>query len=63
MALNGDTLKGLIKSAVDSIDVENGEITNDDVLQAFADAIVQHITTDGKVIIGSGSSAGTYDIT
>ena len=63
MALNGNTLKGLIKAAVDSIDVENGEITNDDVLQAFADAIVQHITTDGKVIIAGGSLAGTYDIT
>lgn len=62
MALSASTLKSLIKANVDSIDVENGEITNDAVIQAIADAIVTHITTSGQVIVASGSSAGTYPI-
>lgn len=63
MALNGTTLKAAIKSAVDGIDVNNGEITNDAVLQAIADAIVDHIKSNGQVIVSSGSSAGVYSIT
>lgn len=63
MALNATTLKNLIKSSVDSIDVDNGEITNDQVIEALANAIVTHITSSGQVIIGGGSSSGVYSIT
>ncbi len=63
MALNATTLKNLIKSSVDSIDVDNGEITNDQVIEALANAIVTHITSSGQVIIAGGSSSGVYSIT
>lgn len=63
MALDATRLKNAIKSAIDSIDVTSGEITNDDVLLALAQAIITEITSNGQVIIGSGSSAGTYSIT
>jgi hypothetical protein len=63
MALNAGTLATLIKAGVDAIDIENGEVPNDDVLMAVAQAIVDHLTTDGEVIVTSGSSAGTYGIT
>lgn len=62
MALNASTLADLIKVGVDAIDVENGEVPNDQVLAAVAQAIVDHITSDAEVIIGSGSSAGTYGV-
>lgn len=63
MALDATRLKNAIKSAIDSIDVTAGEITNDEVLLALAQAIITEITSNGQVIISSGSSAGTYSIT
>ena len=63
MALDATRLKNAFKSAIDNIDVTAGEITNDDVLLALAQAIITEITSNGQVIIGSGSSAGTYSIT
>lgn len=63
MALSASALKALIKSKVDAVDVDNGEKANDEVLQAIADAIVEHITSDAAVIVTSGSSAGSYKVT
>lgn len=63
MALNASTLKSAMKSAVDAIDVDNGAITNDAVLDAIATAIIDHITSNGQVIVSGGSSAGIYSIT
>lgn len=63
MALSASALKALIKSKVDAVDVDNGEKANDEVLQAIADAIVEHITSDATVIVTSGSSAGSYRVT
>lgn len=62
MPLNSSSLKSLMKSKVDSIDIENGEIDNDQVLQALADAIVEHITSNGQVVVSGGSSSGVYGI-
>lgn len=62
MALNANTLKGLIKSKVDAINDDNGGISNDAVLQALADAIVEHIKASADVIVTGGSSAGTYKV-
>lgn len=62
MALNASTLKSLMKSSIDSINVENGEVTNDQVLQALADAIINHITSDAQVLVTGGSSSGTYKV-
>lgn len=62
MALSASTLKDLMKSAIDGIDIENGEVSNDAALDALAQAIVDHITSDAQVVISSGSSAGTYQI-
>lgn len=65
MALNAATLAGLIQTKVDAIadSYRNGEKDNNDALEAIAEAIIEHITSDGQVIIASGSSAGTYGIT
>jgi len=63
MALNATALKNAIKSAIDSIDAENGEISNDALLEATASAIIDHIKNNGQVIIAGGSSSGTYSIT
>lgn len=64
MALNANTLKSEIKSAVDAVadSYKNGEKSNDDILQAWCEAIITHITTNAEVIITSGSSAGTYQV-
>lgn len=63
MALSASTLANLIKQQVDAIDFESGEITNDQVTQAVAQAIVEHITSDAEVVISGGSSSGTYQVT
>ena len=58
MALNATTLKGLMKSKVDAITRDAGSITNDDALQALADAIIEHITSDAEVVVVGGGSYG-----
>lgn len=63
MALDATRLKNSVKSAVDAITVDNGAITNDQVIEAITQAIIDEITSNGEVIISSGSSAGTYQIT
>lgn len=62
MAMSATALASAIKSAVDAIDVNNGEITNDDVIQALASAIVDHIQSNAKAVVASGSSAGQWPI-
>lgn len=62
MALNASALKALMKAKVDSVNFENGEIDNDAVLQALAEAIVDHITSSGQVAVTGGSSSGVYPI-
>lgn len=63
MALSIPTLSGLIKSNIESL---YGAADDDTKLQQFCDAlataIVTHIQTDAQVIIGGGSSAGTYGV-
>lgn len=58
MALNATTLKTLMKSKVDAITRDAGSITNDDALQALADAIIEHITSDAEVVVVGGGSYG-----
>ncbi len=62
MALDATTLKTLMKSKVDAITKDAGSITNDDALQALADAIIEHITSNAQVIVSGGSSAGSYTV-
>lgn len=65
MALNSNTLKTAIIENLES----NGFVRNtvsqewlDGLSKSIADAVVEHITSQGQVIIPSGSSAGTYPI-
>jgi hypothetical protein len=62
MAMNASSLAAAIKSAVDAIDVDNGEITNNAAIDAIAQAIVNHIKDNAKANVGSGSSAGQWPI-
>lgn len=62
MALSASGLASAIKSAVNAIDVSSGEITNDDVIDALATAIVDHIKANGKAAVASGSSSGQWPI-
>lgn len=62
MALSSSTLASLIKSKVDTIDFENGEIDNYFVIQKLAEAIVEHIQAEAKANVTSGSSAGQWSI-
>ena len=62
MALSASGLASAIKSAVNAIDVTNGEITNDSVIDALAQAIVDHIKDNAKANVASGSSAGQWPI-
>lgn len=62
MALSASGLASAIKSAVNAIDVDNGEITNDSVIDALAQAIVDHIKANGKANVTGGSSSGQWPI-
>lgn len=62
MALSASTLASLIKSKVDTIDFESGEIDNNFVIQKLAEAIVEHIQAEAKANVTSGSSAGQWSI-
>lgn len=72
MALNGDTLKGLIKTKIEALNNfpvagQSPVFIDDRVLGAIAEAIVEHITTDaqlaGTAAVASGSSAGSWPVT
>ena len=62
MAMNASSLAAAIKSAVDSINIVNGEISNQAVIQALATAIVDHIKNNAKAKVTSGSSSGLWSI-
>lgn len=62
MPMSASGLAAAIKSAVDAIDVDNGEISNNQVINALAQAIVDHIKDNAKANVGSGSSAGQWPI-
>ena len=62
MALSASGLASAIKSAVNAIDVDSGEITNDSVIDALAQAIVDHIKANGKANVTGGSSSGQWPI-
>lgn len=61
MALDKASLVVALK-AISNIDVNSGEIDNDAVMQAFADAIDTFVKS-GDVIVSGGSSSGTYKVT
>ena len=62
MPMSASSLAAAIKSAVNAIDVDNGEITNDSVIDALASAIVNHIKDNAKAVVSSGNSAGQWPI-
>lgn len=62
MALSSSQLATAIKNALEGIDVSSGEIDATEVSEALAQAIVDHITSNAQVVVGSGSSAGTYPV-
>lgn len=61
MALNVTALAQAIKGIRD-IDHSSGEITNDELAERLAQAIVDQIKL-GDVIITGGSSSGSYKVT
>ncbi|QDP59461.1 MAG: hypothetical protein GOVbin4162_35 [Prokaryotic dsDNA virus sp.] len=62
MSLDASRLANAIKTAVDSIDVSSGEIDNTEAIEALANAIIEEITSNAEVVVSSGSSAGTYQV-
>lgn len=63
MPLDASRLASAIKSSIDSIDIESGEVSNEDITQAIAAAIITEITSNATVVIAGGSSAGSYPVT
>ncbi len=63
VAVSASAMKSAMKSAIDSIDVDSGEISNDDVLNAICTAIANEVNNHthdvGYIGAGSGSSAQT----
>lgn len=62
MAMSASSLAAAIKSAVNAIDYDSGEITNDSVIDALATAIVNHIKDNAKANVTGGSSSGQWPI-
>lgn len=62
MAMSASGLAAAIKAAVDAIDVSNGSVDNNDVIDALAQAIVSHLQANAKASVASGSSAGQWPI-
>lgn len=62
MALDATLLAQEIKTLADAIIANEGPKSNDEILLAFATAIVSHIQTNAEVIIAGGSSAGIYNV-
>ena len=61
MALDKTSLVASPK-AIRDIDVDGGDLDNDQVMQAFADARDTFVKS-GDVTIAGGSSSGTYGVT
>ena len=62
MAMSASGLAAAIKAAVDAIDVSNGSVDNNDVIDALAQAIVSHLQANAKANVTGGSSAGQWPI-
>lgn len=62
MALNATLLASELKALADAVIANQGPKQNDEILQAFATAIVSHIQTNAEVTIAGGSSAGVYSV-
>lgn len=60
MALDKATLVQAIKD-LRNIDINSGEIENDELANALADAIDTYVKS-GSVNVTGGSSAGTYPV-
>ena len=61
MALDTAALLQAIKD-IRNIDIDSGEIENDQIAQRLVDAI-ENFVKSGDVIISGGSSSGTYKVT
>jgi glycerol kinase len=61
MALDKSGLVVALK-AIRNIDISGGDLENDEVMQAFADAIDIFVKS-GDVVVSGGSSAGSYKVT
>lgn len=61
MALDKAGLVSALK-AIRNIDISGGDLENDEVMQAFADAIDIFVKS-GDVVVAGGSSAGSYKVT
>ena len=69
MALNATTLKTLMKTKIEALTNfpttgTNPVVADDRILQALAEAIIEHITTSGQVAVtgvqtGAGAASGT----
>ncbi|AFT97425.1 MULTISPECIES: hypothetical protein [Gammaproteobacteria] len=59
MALSDSTLKGMIKSNLEGFGfVANQHGRMDELAEAIAKAVVEHITSSGEVIVKGGGSYG-----
>lgn len=65
MALNAAALAGEMKIKMDAVadSYKDGAKDNSTILNALAEAIVEHITANAEVIVSGGSSAGAYPVT
>lgn len=62
MAMNASQLKSELKSAINAIDITQGEKANDELLQALSATIVNHIKNNAKAVVVGGSSSGQHNI-
>ncbi len=60
--MSASGLAAAIKSAVNAIDVNSGEKSNDEIINALATAIVDHLKNNAKAVVASGSSSGQWPI-
>lgn len=65
MALSDSSLKQKILDEMKALGfVTTGEFAkNADFAEAIAKAVIAEITENAQVVVASGSSAGTYDVT
>lgn len=64
MAISSDSLEGKIISNLKGAGfvLEGTHAKTKEFAQAIAKAVVEEITKNAQVIVGSGSSAGTYKV-
>ena len=62
MPMSASGLANEMKAAVNAIDVDNGEITNDQVINALATAIINHIKNNAKAVDAGGTAGGQWPI-